>query len=137
MRATDQPTAQRRPRTIEEAFDWFADELRRLNSVIREHTSKARAAALVPCPEIMSECVLAYERTGPASLDCLHEAQRLAIDLITEINAAIATELARQPQASPFARRIQAAATEPRPPHPMEKTALDIVLASAAKVRGG
>lgn len=60
-----------------------------------EHTSKALAAATVNAPEIITEVVRAHDRTGSQRLEHLFEAQRLALELASDIQDAITAEQAR------------------------------------------
>lgn len=60
-----------------------------------DHICKARAAALVHCPDIIAELVLAYERAhlgGYRSAEHLREAERLLMDVLTDVRTAMAAK---------------------------------------------
>lgn len=64
-----------------------------------DHTIKAMAGAQFSTPMIIEETVLANHTKGQLRCEHLKEAQKLARDLLADIDAAIAAETGVQPQA--------------------------------------
>lgn len=75
----------------------------------RQHMSKVVAAATVNGMEAITEIIRASERDGSACLESLHTAKEDLLDLLTDLDAAIATEIAARPTATPTIKRIRMA----------------------------
>lgn len=74
-----------------------------------EHMSKVSTAAMVNGAEAIAECVKAFEREAEARLAALYEAQNHLMEWLGDVQAAIAIEIGKQPEAAPTVERIRQA----------------------------
>lgn len=59
-----------------------------------QHMSVVVAAATVNGMEAIANCIKAYERTGEARRECLHEAKSDLLTWLSDIDRAIGAEIA-------------------------------------------
>lgn len=79
----------------------------------RAHICKASAAAMVNGPDMIASLTRASDAATPAQrLHHLKAAEKDCLDTLKDIHAAIATETAECPTASPITNRIRLVATE-------------------------